>query len=50
LKNLENYDFVNEKKAIQSLQEKIYKKVIGQRQLHKIMDYFSEYLNKKNGK
>lgn len=50
LEKLQQYDFVNEKKALQSLQEKIYQKVVWQRQLHKIMDYFSEYLNKKNGK
>jgi hypothetical protein len=41
---------VKEKKALQSLEEKIYNKMTGQKQLHKLMDYFSEYLNKKNGK
>jgi len=50
LEKLEKYNFEKEKKVISKLEENIYNKVIGQRQLHKLMDYFSVYLNKLNGK
>lgn len=51
--NLLNFDLniINNKKYIISdLEKKIYNKIKWQRELHKIMDYFSKYLNKKNGK
>ncbi len=50
LKKLENFDFDTQKKALHCLETKINNSVEWQKQLHKIMDYFSEYLNKKNGK
>ncbi len=50
LEKLENFDFDTQKKALHCLENKINNSVNWQKQLHKIMDYFSEYLNKKNGK
>jgi len=50
LEEFQNFDFENQKKALHCLENKINKWVEWQKQLHKIMDYFSEYLNKKNGK
>lgn len=47
---LSGYNFHNEKKYISLLEENIYNRTMGQRELHKMMDYFSEYLNKKDGK
>jgi len=41
--------FDKQKKSITLLEEKIYSRVSGQRELHKLMDYFSHYLNKRNG-
>ncbi len=49
LQTLEHYDFSMQKKYISLLEKKNYDTVKWQKQLHKIMDYFSEYLNKKNG-
>jgi hypothetical protein len=45
-----NFNFDSQKKALNWLEEKINVAVKWQKQLHKIMDYFSVYLNKKNGK
>jgi sulfatase maturation enzyme AslB (radical SAM superfamily) len=42
----EKKDFKKEIWLINGLEENIYTKVKGQKELHKIMDYFSEYLNK----
>lgn len=50
LEKIENFDFDKQKKALHWLENKINQWVEWQKQLHKIMDYFSEYLNKKNGK
>ena len=50
LNKILEYTFEKEKKSISKLEEKIYNKIKGQRELHKIMDYFSKYLNYKNGK
>lgn len=41
--------FDKQKKSITLLEEKLYSLVSGQRELHKLMDYFSHYLNKRNG-
>jgi hypothetical protein len=41
-------DFKNEMQSINELEESIYSKVKGQKELHKIMDYFSEYLNRQS--
>jgi len=41
-----NYNFKKEDKVIGKLEESLYNKVSWQRELHKIMDYFSVYLNK----
>ena len=49
LRNWANYDFSQQKKYISLLEKKNYDTVGWQQQLHKLMDYFSEYLNKKNG-
>lgn len=49
LESLENYDFNLQKKYISLLEKKNYDTVKWQAELHKLMDYFSEYLNKKNG-
>jgi len=49
LKDICNYLFNKEKKYISNLEKNIYNKVGWQKQLKKIMDYFSEYLNKENG-
>jgi len=45
-----DYKFLKEKEAISKLEWNIYNSISGQEHLHRIMDYFSEYLNKKNGK
>jgi hypothetical protein len=50
LEKLIDFNFESQKKALNWLEEKINMAVKGQKQLHKIMDYFSVYLNKKNGK
>ncbi len=50
LEKLGNYNFKKEKGFISKLEENIYNKVKWQRQLQKVMNYFSEYLNKKNAK
>lgn len=50
LEKFKNYSFDREKEAISKLEENIYNKVVWQKQLHKVMDYFSIYLNKNNGK
>ena len=50
LSSLENHDFKKEENAIKKLEDSIYKKVSWQKELHKVMDYFSVYLNEKNGK
>jgi hypothetical protein len=44
------YSFEKEKRSIGKLEENIYNRIKWQRELHKIMDYFSKYLNSKNGK
>lgn len=48
LSDLEDTEFRKQKKYISMLEKSIYNSVNGQYKLHKIMDYFSEYLNKKN--
>ena len=48
LKDLENIDFSQKREIINTKEQELYKKVAGQKELHKIMDYFSQYLN--NGK
>ena len=50
LKKIENKKFEKEKKVIRKLEEYIYTKVKWQKELEKIMDYFSKYLNNKNVK
>ena len=50
LEQLIDFNFESQKKALNWLEEKISVAVKWQKQLHKIMDYFSVYLNKKNGK
>lgn len=42
--------FESQKKAMGELESRINSQVSGQNQLHKLMDYFSVYLNKNNGK
>jgi len=42
--------FEKEKISISKLEKNIYNKMKWQKELHKIMDYFSQYLNSKNGK
>ncbi len=42
-----DYKFLKEKEAISKLEWNIYNSISGQEHLHRIMDYFSEYLNKK---
>lgn len=46
--NLQDASFQQQKKYISSLEKSIYNAVNGQYKLHKIMDYFSQYLNNKN--
>jgi hypothetical protein len=48
IKNIQDESFGKQKKAISKLEESIYNKVKWQKQLHKLMDYFSKYLNIKN--
>ncbi len=43
-------EFHSQQNAMSELENKINSQVQGQNQLHKIMDYFSVYLNKNNGK
>lgn len=43
-------EFHSQQNAMSELENKINSQVPGQNQLHKIMDYFSVYLNKNNGK
>lgn len=50
LENNINNEFKKEKISISKLEENIYNKMKWQKELHKIMDYFSKYLNSKNGK
>jgi hypothetical protein len=50
LEEIENYNFQKQKEIISKLEENIYNKVKWQRELKKIMDYFSVYLNNKNVK
>jgi len=47
LKKLEKNDFKKQKEIIRKLEEDIYNRVSGQKELQKIMDYFSVYLNNK---
>lgn len=47
--SLNKIDFSNYIKSIKYIEEENYKNVSWQRQLHKIMDYFSKYLKVKNG-
>lgn len=42
----QNNDFDRQKKALWSLEQQMIQDVIWQKELHKIMDYFSQYLNK----
>lgn len=48
LKEINNIDFKKEKNAISLLEKNIYNEINWQKQLIKIMDYFSEYLNKRD--
>ncbi len=48
LKNFKNYSFEKEKKLIKKLENDIYTKVEWQKELHKIMDYFSIYLKNRS--
>ncbi|MFK7780293.1 MAG: radical SAM protein [Candidatus Gracilibacteria bacterium] len=50
LEDFKNIDFEKQKNEIKLLKEEINFKVKGQKELYKIMDYFSTYLNKKNAK
>ena len=45
LQDLEKVDFSKKKEIIHTLEEQIYQKVSGQKQLHELMDYFSTYMN-----
>ena len=45
--NIWDNSFAEQRKYITLLEERIYASVPGQRELHKIMDYFSEYLSSK---
>ena len=47
LQSLDGYNFWKEKEQISIFEENIYTSVSGQRELHKLMDYFSHYLNNK---
>lgn len=45
----EKLNFENKQKLLTTYEKEITKKILWQQKLHKIMDYFSNYLNKKNG-
>jgi len=49
IKNISEGLFDIPKESISLLEDKIYSWVPGQKELHKLMDYFSHYLNKRNG-
>ena len=54
IKNFSIQDFLwkdmkQYEKTISHMQEKNYKDMQGQKQLHQLMDYFSQYLNAQNG-
>lgn len=49
ISKLEKEDFKNMQKSIYNLEKIVNLKVKWQTKLHKIMDYYSNYLNKKNG-
>lgn len=50
LKDFFDKDFSKQQKIISNTLENIYNNVIGQKQLNKMINYFSIYLNSKNGK